>query len=146
MNWDEYFMKMCDLVASKSKDPSTKVGAVIVSEDNKIRSTGYNGFPRGCKDDDRYNNRNLKYMLIEHAERNAIYNAEMSLKNCKIYVNSLPPCCDCAKGIIQAGIKEVIIMDTPIPERWEDECKIALFLLQECGVKVRKYSHDCRYD
>jgi len=137
-DWDDYFMEMATLVSTKSKDPSTKVGAVIVSKDNKVRSTGYNGFPRGMEDDNRYNDRALKYKLTEHAERNAIYNAEMSLEGCKIYVNSLPPCCECAKGIIQSGIKEVIILDKEIPERWKEECFIALKMLNECEVKVRK--------
>ena len=147
---------MCDLVAEKSKDPSTKVGAVIVGKNNEVVSTGFNGFPRGFKDKDvpeRYE-RPLKYDLTEHAERNAIYNAARigsRLDECKIYVNSLPPCTDCARGIIQSGIKEVVIVDKDIPERWRNNCAEAINMLEECGVNIRKIKHtstnnDCVHD
>lgn len=111
MDWDDYFCSMLPLVASKSKDNSVKIGAIIVGPDHEIRSTGYNGFPRGIIDKPARFERPEKYVWTEHAERNAIYNAArigVSLKDCTLYLNWWP-CPDCARGIIQVGIKEVII-------------------------------------
>ena len=114
LTWDEYFMGVAYLAGMRSKDPSSQVGACIVSEDNKILSIGYNGFPRGCSDDDYPWNRdgddplNNKYFYVAHSELNAILNYRGgSLEGAKIYV-SLFPCNECAKAIIQAGIKTVI--------------------------------------
>ena len=116
ISWDEYFMGVADLSGRRSKDPNTQVGACIVSEDNKILSMGYNGFPRGCSDDefpwgkdeettDPYS---AKYLYVTHSELNAILNYRGgSLEGSKLYV-TLFPCNECAKAIIQAGIKEVI--------------------------------------
>ena len=142
VGWDDFFMNMCDIVAMKSKDPSTKIGAVIVSDDHRVKSLGYNGFPMGAVDNitkvpNRYE-RPLKYLWTEHAERNAIYNAGTIVSGCTIYINNLSPCCDCARAIIQTGIKEVVISDKPIPERWLESCGVALDMLKECGVKVRR--------
>jgi dCMP deaminase len=132
MNWDQYFIKMAMLVSEKSKDPNTKVGAVIVGEDDVVLSLGYNGFPRGVAEDYGqyfYNSegkriegsskliehrweRPEKYFWVEHAERNAIYNAArhgIKLKGSKLFLNYKPvPCADCCRAIIQAGIVEVI--------------------------------------
>lgn len=112
INWDEYFMGVAILSGKRSKDPSTQVGACIVTEDNKIVGVGYNGFPYGCSDDDFPWNKtgdwkNTKYPYVCHAELNAILNSTKDLKGCRIYV-SLFPCNECAKAIIQSGIKEVI--------------------------------------
>ena len=114
ITWDEYFMGVAKLAAMRSKDPNTQVGACIVSEDNKILSMGYNGFPSGCSDDefpwsredeDPYNE---KYFYVTHSELNAILNYRGgSLEGSKLYV-TLFPCNECAKAIIQSGIKEVI--------------------------------------
>ena len=109
MEFYEYFIKLADVVAEKSKDRSTKVGVVVVGPDREIRSTGYNGFPRGINDDiDERHERPAKYDWTEHAERNAVYNAArmgQSLKDCTMYFNWEPcPCVDCARAIIQAGI------------------------------------------
>ncbi len=141
MNWDKYFINICNAVKEKSKDNSTKVGSVIVGPDNEVISVGYNGFPRGIDDDvkERYE-RPLKYVYFEHSERNAIYNAArigVSTKNCKIYL-TLSPCADCARAIIQSGIKEVILQTKEIPERWKDNCNIATEMLSEAGVAVRR--------
>ena len=113
MNWSDYFFEICKSVSLKSKDPSYKVGCVIVGEDNEIKSTGFNGFPSGVQDSmefvPRRYERPEKYVWTEHAERNAIYLASrngVSLKNCKIYVNWMP-CAECARAIIQSGIREV---------------------------------------
>ena len=115
ITWDEYFMGIAMLSARRSKDPSTQVGACIVNSRNKIMSVGYNGFPLGCSDDcfpwdrsgDEYE---TKYPYVCHAELNAILNnGGSSLEGCKIYV-ALFPCNECAKAIIQSGIKEVIYL------------------------------------
>ena len=115
INWDEYFMGVSLLAAMRSKDPSTQVGACIVDNDNRILSTGYNGFPYGCSDDEfpweRTGERNdTKYPFVVHAELNAILNARgKNLSGAKIYVD-LFPCNECAKAIIQSGIKEVVYL------------------------------------
>ena len=114
--WNGYFMQMAYLAATKSKDPSTKVGAVITSPDHSILSTGFNGLPRGVNDDpkifERHNQRPSKYSWYEHAERNAIYNSVRvggaSLLDSTLYTPGLP-CADCARGIIQSGIRNIII-------------------------------------
>jgi dCMP deaminase len=110
MEWNEYFINMLDVVSSKSKD-TTKTAAIIVGPDHEIRSTGYNGFPRGLKYDEEKVIKPEKYFWYEHAERNAIYNAArmgISINTCTIYVSHFP-CVDCARGIIQSGIKKVIL-------------------------------------
>jgi len=112
ISWDEYFMGLAHLSALRSKDPNTQVGACIVDEDNKVVSIGYNGMPRGCKDDKMPWEREggfltTKYAYVVHAELNAILNSPRSVKNCTLYV-SLFPCNECAKAIIQSGIKKVI--------------------------------------
>ena len=112
IEWDDYFMSMVYLVASKSKDERTHIGAVIVGPDKEIKSTGYNSFVRRLKDNvPERQEKPEKYYWFEHAERNSIYNATLigaSLKGCKIYTNGIP-CMDCARGIIQSGILEVIV-------------------------------------
>ena len=123
ISWDEYFMGVALLAAERSKDPNTQVGACIVDDQNRILSTGYNGFPQGCSDDEFPWNRDeaageTKYQFVVHAELNAILNARgKSLSGSKVYV-ALFPCNECAKAIIQAGISEVIYLsdkyhDTP---------------------------------
>lgn len=111
-NWDDYFMSMAYLVAMKSKDERTHIGAVVVGPDKEIKSTGYNSFVRHLKDNvPERQKKPEKYYWFEHAERNAIYNATLigtSLKGCKMYTNGIP-CMDCARGIVQAGIGEVIV-------------------------------------
>ena len=113
ISWDEYFMGVALLAAKRSKDPNTQVGACIVNEDNIILSTGYNGFPQGCSDDvfswDRVGE-DTKYPYVVHAELNAILNSNgKNLKNSAIYVD-LFPCNECAKAIIQSGIKKVVYL------------------------------------
>ena len=113
ISWDEYFMSVALLAAMRSKDPNTQVGACIVGEDKRIISTGYNGFPRGCSDDefpwDREGEQ-TKYPFVVHAELNAILNAGgRKLTGARIYVG-LFPCNECAKAIIQSGIREIIYL------------------------------------
>ena len=142
ISWDEYFMGVALLAAARSKDPSTQVGACIVNEDNKIISTGYNGAPRGYNDDtcmcwDREGDfLNTKYAYVCHGELNAILNSPAPVKNCKIYV-ALFPCNECAKAIIQSGIKEIIYMDDKYAGT--DGVIASKKMLDACGVIYRKY-------
>ena len=112
LSWDEYFMGVAMLSGMRSKDPHSQVGACIVSEDNKILSMGYNGFPKGCSDDVFPWGRegeplDTKYLYVTHSELNAILNSTQDLHGCSIYV-SLFPCNECAKAIIQSGIRRIV--------------------------------------
>ena len=113
ISWDEYFMGVAMLAAQRSKDPNTQVGACIVSSDNIIISTSYNGMPKGCSDDEFPWNRDgedTKYPYVVHAELNAILNANgRDLRGSKLYV-ALFPCNECAKAVIQAGVKEIFYL------------------------------------
>lgn len=140
MSWDEYFLNIAEAVSLRSKDQSSKIGAVIVGPGHEIRSTGYNGFPRGMNDDDiAKQERPLKYKYFEHAERNSIYNAARfgaSIEGCTMYC-PWPPCSDCARAIIQAGIKKLVVKHGILmcPQRWHEDMVIAADMLRECGVK-----------
>ena len=139
--WDDYFMGVSLLAAERSKDPSTQVGACIVSDDNRILSTGYNGFPQGCSDDDFPWNRDsskgdTKYNFVVHAELNAILNAGgKSLVGSRIFV-SLFPCHECAKAIIQAGVKEVVYLSDKYNGTESDNASKRM--LSAAGVKLTK--------
>ena len=139
--WDIRFLELAKHISGWSKDPSTKVGCVVVGEDREIRSTGFNGFPRGISDDnDRLTDREKKYPLICHAEENAIMHAArigVSLKGSTAYV-TWPPCSRCARSLIQAGIKEVVYSEEEeIPERWIEDFTISCEMLTEAGVIIR---------
>ena len=114
-DWDKRFLKLAKHISKWSKDPSTQVGCVVVGPDKEIRSTGFNGLPRGIADnDERLNNREIKYPLICHAEENAIMHSArigISLKDCTAYV-TWPPCTRCARSLIQAGISTIIYPST----------------------------------
>ena len=137
--WADRYMKLAQVISTWSKDPSTKVGAIVVGHNGEILSQGYNGFPRKIKDTDyRLNNRSEKYKYIIHAEMNAIFNASLngvSLQNASIYIYGLPICHECAKGIIQVGIKKVII-DKQIKDNWQESCEIAQKMLIEAGITI----------
>lgn len=141
IGWDDYFMGVSLLAADRSKDPSTQVGACIVSNDNRILSTGYNGFPQGCSDDDFPWNRDeskgeTKYNFVVHAELNAILNAGgKSLVGSRIFV-SLFPCHECAKAIIQAGVKEVVYLSDKYNGTVSDNASKRM--LNAAGVKLTK--------
>jgi dCMP deaminase len=146
MNWTEYFLNIAEQVKLKSKDQSTQIGAVIVGIDNEVLSTGYNSFPRGMDDSKQERQeRPEKYFWFEHAERNAIYNAARvgtALKNSTIYLTSGVPCMDCARGIVNSGIKVVWckrICTTKNKEKWEESQLKSIQLLNECGVQVMFY-------
>lgn len=139
--WDLRFIGLAQHISTWSKDPSTKVGCVVVGEDREIRSTGFNGFPRGINDDEeRLTDREKKYPLICHAEENAIMHAArigVSLKDSTAYV-TWPPCSRCARSLIQAGIREIVYPETgKIPERWIEDFTISDSMLNEAGVAVR---------
>lgn len=146
ISWDEYFMGVAILASQRSKDPNTQVGACIVNDDNKIMSVGYNGLPRGCSDDEFPWSRTgakdseTKYPYVCHAELNAILNAGgNSLKGCRIYV-ALFPCNECAKAIIQCGIKEVIY----ISDKYKDTDLVMASkrMLQCAGIKLTPFKSD----
>ena len=144
IDWDEYFINLAEQVSLKSKDPSTKTGVIIVSQDNAIISCGFNGFPIGVNDDpERYLDRTTKLALVSHAERNSVYLAARNgnkTKGCKMYTNFGPQTChECAKAIIQAGIVELIgekITTQFAGGRWEESIKNGNLLLNEAGVKI----------
>lgn len=148
INWEEYFMGVALLAAQRSKDPNTQVGACIVSGENScygsnvIISTGYNGFPIGCSDDEypwerEGSSNETKYPFVVHAELNAILNAHgKSLLGTKIYV-ALFPCNECAKAIIQAGIKEVIYLSDKYHD--SDGSKASRRMLTSAGVKLSRF-------
>ena len=142
ISWDEYFMGMAVLSALRSKDPSTKVGAVIVSPDNKVISIGYNGMPRQIDEDQLSWNKgeglDSKYLYVCHAEFNAILNTQVggTLKGATLYV-TLFPCNECAKAVIQTGIKEVVYLDN----KYKDTVGIQASkkMLELAGVKLRHF-------
>ena len=139
ISWDEYFMGVAMLAARRSKDPSTQVGACIVSQDNIIISTGYNGMPKGCSDDEFPWGREgaeTKYPYVVHAELNAILNANgRDLRGSRIYV-ALFPCNECAKAIIQSGVKEVLYLS----DKYADSAPTIASkrMLTAAGVKFRQ--------
>lgn len=140
-DWDEFYMSMAFFVALKSKDPSTKTGAIIVNKRNRIVSFGINGIPSNVQDDvEKRNVAPTKYSYYEHAERNAIYNTGSNLENCRIYVNWFP-CHDCARAIIQTGINELIYDSNfdKLNKNWGDSQKIAREMLLEANINVRKF-------
>ena len=141
ISWDEYFMAVAILASNRSKDPSTTVGSCIVNKDNKIISTGYNGSPTGYDDDNMPWDRegsfeNTKYAYVCHSELNAILNSPSPLTDCRLYV-TLFPCNECAKAIVQAGIKEVIYMDNKYKDT--EGVKVSKKILETCNVKCREY-------
>ena len=140
ISWGEYFMGIAMLAAKRSKDPSTQVGACIVSQDNIIISTGYNGMPKGCSDDEFPWGREgavTKYPFVVHAELNAILNANgRDLRGSRVYV-ALVPCNECAKAIIQSGVKEVIYLS----DKYADSMATLASkrMLDAAGVKYSRF-------
>ena len=137
LKWHKRFLEIAEFISTWSKDPSTKVGAVIAYIDTRIVSTGYNGFPKNVKDTKaRYANRDVKYKIILHAEENAIAYAKRDLTDCTLYISGLPPCAHCASLIIQSGIKKVVVPKQDIPERWLESMNLSKQILKEAGVKL----------
>lgn len=148
ISWESYFIAIAQLVERRSKDPNCQVGACIV-KDNRIISTGYNGFPSGCDDSlypwDKYNSdiTKNKYFYVVHAELNAIINSKISPEGSTIYVTKFP-CNECAKAIIQCGIKEVIYIDK-LNEVELDKDKVVLAtkrMLLNSSIKIRRYEFE----
>lgn len=143
ISWNQYFMELAKLSARRSKDPSTQVGAVIIGDENRIVSIGYNGFPRGCNDDifpwtkDKTIEEN-KYLYVVHAEQNAIINStEETLKGCTMYT-TLFPCNDCAKLIIQCGINRVVYIE----QKPGMSTLAAMKMFNHCNVVFEEYNEE----
>lgn len=140
--WNTRHFELAKQVASWSKDPSKKIGAVAVSKTNRILCTGYNGFPRGFDDsEERYNDRETKYKYVVHAEKNLIYNAcweGITLSGAMVYVWGLPVCSECAKGLIQVGISELILssqcFDVP---KWNESFELTKELFAEAKIPIK---------
>ena len=150
LKWDKRFLQLAFTIAEWSKDKSTKTGAVVVGHKKEIRAMGYNGMPRGVNDDvEERQERPLKYSYFEHAERNAIYNACFTgtmLDGCTMYATH-PPCCDCARAIIQSGIKRVVStnnmggkagrnFDKSGNQNWRQTCDDSIKMFKEAGVAL----------
>lgn len=141
MKWHYFYLGMAQYVSSASKDPSTKVGSVIVRPNNTIASVGYNGFPRGMSDDPAlYADRETKYSRIVHAEMNAILNAHGPVDGFTLY-NTFPPCDRCAVFVVQAGIKEVVSLDVPpeAADRWADSLAKTGAIFADAGVSLNLF-------
>lgn len=144
--WQNRYLELAKLFSTWSPDPTRKIGAVIIGDKGQIKSQGYNGFPRGIDDlPERYNDRPTKYKYVCHAEANAVYNAlhnGTSVLGDTIYVTGLPVCHECAKIIIQVGLKKVVY-DTPVDSdpRWVESGTLALSMFDECGIE-----HTCILD
>jgi len=140
--WDRRFMRLAKEISTWSKDPSSRIGAVIVNDDRRILATGYNGFPRGIADtEERLNNKEEKYPRIVHAELNALLGAlynGVSVKDATLYVYGLPVCADCTKSVIQSGIKRVVIdMSSLDNEKWAAQWnKLSKPMFEEAQVSI----------
>ncbi len=152
--WDQHFLGMALFNARMSKDPSTRVGSIVVGPDREIRSTGFNGLPRGIRDTpDRLNDRAAKLRIVVHAEMNAILNAArigVSTRDCTLYLAATddtgmtwggPPCTRCTVEIIQSGITQIVsLARKTAPSRWAEDLDFAQELLREAGVGYRELS------
>ena len=140
--WDNRFLDLAEHVAQWSKDPSTQVGAVLVSPDKSQVVHGYNGFPRGVWDDEaKYNNKEDKYKRVVHAELNAILNSPIRPVGWTLYISPLPPCTECTKAIIQSGIKRVVyVMKDKPNQKWLDEFQVSVNMLEQADVVLEKFN------
>lgn len=139
--WTERFLETAKHFSKWSKDPSTRVGAVIVDHQRRIVGIGYNGFPRGVHDHvGRYQHREVKYQYVVHAEVNAILNANSSVEGCTIYTYPMTTCNECAKLVIQSGISHVVsIQDWNVEERWQKSFEITKTMYAESGITLELY-------
>ena len=150
LTWDEYFINISENIKHKSKDESTQIGAVISGDKKQIISTGYNSFPRGINDDvPERQERPEKYYWMSHAETNAIINCALngvSSNGGTMHMSCGVPCADCARNIINAGIKEIVCrndhssMSSESTSKWEENSKRSLIMFEEAGVKVRYWN------
>lgn len=142
--WIKRFLQEAKQKSTWSKDPSTKIGSIAVGKHKQIIASGYNGFPRGIKDTpERYADKKLKYSLVAHSEMNLIFNAcltGVSLEDSSLFVYGLPVCNECAKGIIQTGIKEVyMLFPKNVSDKWEESFKLTKEMFDEAGIKYKVY-------
>lgn len=139
--WTNYFLTLAETAAKQSKDPNTKVGAVIADKHDRVISSGFNGFPRGIADNSKLlENRDTKLMITMHAETNAILFSQQNLEGMSIYVTHTP-CSNCAALIIQAGIKKVVVGTEPgteLTDRWKESLNMSKKLFKEAGVKYKE--------
>tara|TARA_Y100000296_G_scaffold66586_1_gene78724 strand:+ start:623 stop:1048 length:426 start_codon:yes stop_codon:yes gene_type:complete len=136
--WDVRFLEMAEMIGSWSKDPSTKVGAVIVDDDRRVISLGYNGFPKGIIDNERLEDREEKYKMMVHAERNALLFANKSVRNCHIFTHPFMPCPACAGMIIQCGISRVVSLKSD-NTRWANDFEISRKMFAESRIDLKEY-------
>lgn len=142
-SWKHRMLDLAEHISHWSKDPSTKVGAVIADRLGRVVSVGYNGFPLGIEDNEHilnHANKTVKYQRTIHADMNAILFANRSLEECTMYTYPMLPCSRCATYIIQAGIEKVVSIDTIFPERWKDEIVLGKQMFNEAGVDVELLS------
>ena len=137
--WNKRYLDLAYAIANWSKDPSTKIGAIAVGDKGQVLSQGYNGFPRGISHSlKRLNDRKEKYKYVVHAEMNLIYNASyngVSLDGSTVYVTGLPVCSECAKGLIQVGVRRVIMPEQKdTPDKWKESFNLTKELFEEAGV------------
>ena len=139
--WDNRYMELAKAISTWSKDPSKKIGAIAIGSKGQVLAQGYNGFPRGIDDaDDRLNDRETKYKYVVHAEMNLIYNATfngISLDGSTIYIYGLPLCSECAKGLIQVGVKRIVMSKDSLEDvndKWLDSFELTVQLLNESGI------------
>lgn len=148
MEWEEYFVNICNQIKLKSKDESTQIGVVVVGNDNQIVSTGYNSFPRGIDDNvPERQERPEKYYWFSHAETNAIINAALngvSTKDSTMYMSCGVACPDCARNIINAGVKKIVCRDNyndmKNGDKWLEVGKRSLIMFKEAGVEVKYWN------
>ena len=139
--WHYRYLNLAKEVAKWSKDPSSQIGAVAIGNKGQVLAQGYNGFPRGIRHSaSRLNNKETKYKYIVHAEQNLIYNATYNgvcLEDSEVYVSGLPVCSECAKGLIQVGVKQVIMPSPPedTPGKWLESWELSKALFSECKVQ-----------
>jgi dCMP deaminase len=141
MKWNRRYINLAKEVSTWSKDPSKQIGAVVIGSKGQVLSQGYNGFPRGVSDNQEdYDNREVKYKMVVHAEMNCIYNASFtgtSLDGATLYIYGLPVCSSCAKGIIQVGIKSVVMLYNDIPNNWDEEWFWSKRMFDDVGVHYK---------
>ena len=135
--WDKRYIELATQISQWSKDPSSKIGCVAIGDKGQVLAQGYNGFPRNISDNERLHERSVKLKYVVHAEMNTIFNAAfsgISLEGSTFYVVGLPCCSDCAKGIVQVGVKRVVMPKQEITDRWKESWALTEAMFTEAGV------------
>ena len=140
--WDIRYLDLAKEIASWSKDPSKQIGAVAIGEKGQVLAQGYNGFPRGIDDsEEKYLDKETKYKYVVHAEMNCIYNATStgaSLQGATLYISGLPTCSECAKGLIQVGVKRVVYQADDIPNIWAESNERTIDMFSEADISYER--------